>query len=104
MNIVQPMKPYSFTNAFTREQAKFNKVFSSSRVRVERGIGVLKARYRLLLKRLNAEITNVSETIIACIVLHNFCILENGSYADDDGILAGLIRKVSQARNLRRQN
>ena len=59
---------------------------------------MLKARYRILLKRLDAEITNVSNTIIACIVLHNFCILEN------DGILAELIRKESQSRNLMRRN
>ena len=50
------IKPYSFTNALTCEQVKFIKVFPISRVTVERGIGVLKARYRILLKRLNAEI------------------------------------------------
>ena len=100
----QLIKPYLFRNGIDQEQSKFNKLFSGARVTVERAIGVLKARYRILLKRLDSDITNVSDVIIACVVLHNFCNLENDPYMDEDGVLMELIRKETEARNLRRQN
>ena len=60
------MKPP--TNAQTPAQIKFNKRLSGARVTVERASGILKARWRMLLKRLDSQITNVSDTIIACYV------------------------------------
>ena len=98
------MKPYPLTNALTPTQIKFNKKLSGARVNVERAFGILKARWRMLLKRLDSQITNVSDTIIACCVLHNFCQLQNEEYKDDDEVLQELIRKEMEANSTRRKN
>ena len=58
----------------------------------------------MLLKRLDLQITNVSDTIIACCVLHNFCQLQNDEYIDDDEVLQELIRKEREANRARRQS
>ena len=97
------MKPYPLTNALTPAQIKFNKKLSGARVTVERAFGILKARWRMLLKRLDSQITNVSDTIIACCVLHDFCQLQNDEYIDDDEVLQELICKEREANRARRQ-
>ena len=101
---VNLLKPYPFLNALTPEEKKFNVILSGARVTVERGIGILKARWRILLKRLDATIENVSDVIITCVVLHNFCQFENDEFSDDDGILDELIRRERRAKNMRRQH
>ena len=47
------IKPYNFIPALTRSEKLFNKKFCSARVTAERAIGILKARSRCLLKRLD---------------------------------------------------
>ena len=65
---------------------------------------MLKARYRILLKHLDSLITYVSDIIIACVVLHNICQMENDQYIDFDSILQELIREERVARNAKGQN
>ena len=96
----QVIKPYPYRNGLTREERKFNRLLSSTRVTVERAIGI-KARFRILLKRLDSDIINVSDVIIACVVLHNFCLLNNDTYSDNDGVLDLLISNERETRNLR---
>ena len=67
----------------------------------ERAFGFFKARWRCLLLRLDNQIENVSEVIISCFALHNFCQLENEEFLDQDGILDDLIRQERVARNRR---
>lgn len=98
------MKPYPQSVALTRDEVKFNKKLSGARVLVERAFGILKARYRILLKRLDSQITNVSDVIIACVVLHNFCQSQNDQYMDYDKILDELMSKERRAKLHRRQN
>ena len=47
------IKPYNFGPALTRSEKLFNKKLCSARVTVERAFGILKARWRCLLKRLD---------------------------------------------------
>ena len=77
----------------TQEGRIFNRKLSGARVSVEQAFGILKARYRILLKRLDLLITNVSDIIVTCVVLHNFCHSQNDEYVDYDHILDELIRK-----------
>ena len=98
------MKPYPYSNALSREQINFNKKLSAARVTIERAFGIVKARWRILLKRLDSQITNVSDTILACFILHNFCQMQNDQYVDHDHILNELVRKERDARNKRQQN
>ena len=72
------------------------KKLSSARVSSERAFGLLKARWRCLLKRLDNQIENISEAIISCFALHNFFQLENGEFIDQDGIFDDLIRQETE--------
>ena len=62
----------------------------------ERAFGLLKARWRCLLKRLDNQIENISEAIISCFALHNFFQLENEEFIDQDGIFDDLIRQETR--------
>ena len=67
------MKPYAYSPNLTRAEKKINKKLSSARVSSEIALDLLKARWRCLLKRLDNQIENISEVIISCFALHNFC-------------------------------
>ena len=49
------MRPFKSTGNLTREQKKFNRVLSKTRIVVEHCFGRLKGRWRCLLKRLDCE-------------------------------------------------
>ena len=42
---------------------------------IERAFGILKGRWRLLLKRIDVNLKNVPELVTTCLVLHNMCII-----------------------------
>ena len=50
---------------FDRAEKKINKKLSSARVSSEGAFGLLKARWRCFLKRLDNQIENISEVIIS---------------------------------------
>ena len=54
------IKPYPFTIRLNDGPKKFNKKLTSARVTVERPFGLLKGRWRCLLKRLDKKLSNVS--------------------------------------------
>ena len=54
------IKPYNFTIRLNDGPKKFNKKLTSARVTVERAFGLLKGRWRCLLKRLDNKLSNVS--------------------------------------------
>ena len=83
------MKPYP-NGILNRSQRRFNKTLSSARYTVERAFGVLKARWRILLKRLDNRFENIPEVIVSCCILHNFC-QEAGEEFDDEEILNRII-------------
>ena len=74
------IKPYNFGPALTRSEKLFSKKFCSARVTAERAFGILKARWRCLLKRLDNRIENVSAAVIACCVLQNICQMNRGDF------------------------
>ena len=76
------MKPYPEATNDPRE-IKFNKELSSARVSVECAFGVLKGRWRILQKRLDSDISFTNRIIMACAVLHNFCI-NSGDIWDEE--------------------
>ena len=61
--------------ALNRDQKKFNKELSKARIVSEHAFGLLKGRWRALLKRLDEDHWRTPNTIIACCVLHNICII-----------------------------
>ncbi len=84
------IKPFRDDGSLTRRQRNFNRVHSSIRSVVERGIGRLKGRFRCL-QFLDVKTPAKAKHVIAmCCVLHNFAIrkkdvTEDEAQDDNDG-------------------
>lgn len=75
------MVPFYDNGHLTNRQKRFNTCLSSSRVIVERAIGLLKGRWRYLLDKLPMTRTAlVPYYIVTCCVLHNICLLKNDDF------------------------
>lgn len=64
----------------THEQYQWNFLQSSTRMPVERAFGILKARWRILLKRNDMKLLNTMRVVATCLVLHNMCIVHKDSF------------------------
>lgn len=70
--------PYKDNGHLTERKKNYNYCLSSTRMVVERSIGLLKNRFRILLDRLPMRrIDLIPKYIMACCVLHNICIMTN---------------------------
>ncbi|CAL1682526.1 unnamed protein product [Lasius platythorax] len=70
--------PYKDNGQLTVRNKNYNYCLSSTRMVVERCIGLLKVRFRILLDKLPMKRTDlIPKYIMACCVLHNICILKN---------------------------
>lgn len=95
------VEPFSQDHRLDEAEQKFNKSLSSARVVVEQAFGLLKARWRCLLKRLDNKVENVSKIIITCCVLHNMCQRNEDAFADE-ALIQNVIdreRRQQQRRN-----
>ncbi|XP_068706592.1 putative nuclease HARBI1 [Montipora foliosa] len=81
-------KPYPEGTRHPSE-IEFNKQLSAARVKVEYAFGIVKGRWRILSFIEETSVARVSKIIVACAVLHNFCILHRDEWdfidAGDDG-------------------
>ena len=98
------VKPFSFTLNLTEREKLFNKHLSSARVIVEQAFGVLKGRFRILLKRMDIGLEYSVKTIIICCVLHNICQLRGDFYIDDDNVLDQVLRNERLMRRAQPAN
>ena len=76
------MKPYP-EGTRDPDEKKFNKQLSKARVKVECAFGILKSRWRVLLKRFDSGLEFAVKCAIACAVLHNICIRYGDEWEDD---------------------
>lgn len=76
------MTPYR--NPTTQAEKHFNKIQSKTRNPVERKYGVWKRRFPCLALTLRCQIPKTLIIIVACAVLHNFCIQHNVPDAPND--------------------
>lgn len=65
--------PFRDHGNLTREQKRFNKAHSSCRVVIERAFGLLKCRFRRLLRFEFRDFEVLVNSILAACVLHNIC-------------------------------
>ena len=89
------VKPYIKLNQnimLNHSQKKFGKALSSARVTIERAFGVLKERWRCLLKRLDNNLENIPDIILACCVLHNITQLKGDSFIDYDDVIPQVLQ------------
>ena len=98
------IKAYKFEPALTRSEKRFNKKLCSARITVERAFGILKARWRCLLKTLDNRIENVSAFVIACYVLYNICQMNKDDYVGEDGILEAILALERERQDRRGQS
>jgi len=77
------LRPFKDNGALDQHQRHYNKELSKARVVVEHAFGHTKNRWRILQKRLDDQSDRVPDTIIACCVLHNICMLRGDLYDDD---------------------
>lgn len=74
------MKAFPDTGHLTPQQRYYNYRLSKARVVVEHAYGRLKGRWRCLMKRLDIDVMDVPELVLACCVLHNVCIMHGEDY------------------------
>ena len=78
------LKPYIFNPTLTAHMKNVSKSLYSARVIVESVFVILKVRCRDLLTMLFTNRENISNTIISCFALHNFCYINGDEYLVDD--------------------
>ena len=66
------------------DEIRFNQELSSARVQVECAFGILKSRWRILMGMEESKVQLISKIILACAVLHNFCILHGDEWEEND--------------------
>ncbi|XP_067633742.1 putative nuclease HARBI1 [Eurosta solidaginis] len=85
-----PLEPWLLTpvaNPSTTKERKFNKIHASGRNCIERGFGVVKSRFRCLLKHrvLHYSHETAAAIITSCVILHN--IMAKAGMAEDVDIV-----------------
>ena len=78
------MKPFSNRGRLSPQKRRFNEKLSAMRSVIERAFGLLKGRWRLLLKKIEQSHTSVPRSVTAAFVLHNFCVMQGDSFDDDN--------------------
>lgn len=79
------MKPYRDNGHLTRKQINFNRILSSTRVKIEQAFGLLIGKFRRLKYLHMSDLVGMKYVIMAAFVLHNIIILnENDVHEDDD--------------------
>ena len=81
----------------------FNKTLLSIQVTVERGFGIPKT-YCCLLKKLNAELDNISVIVVICVVFHNLSQMNGDNCLDQDDILQNILRLERELHQRRQGN
>ncbi|KAB0790410.1 hypothetical protein PPYR_15221, partial [Photinus pyralis] len=75
------MVPYKDNGHLTERQHNYNKCHSSTRMAVERAIGLLKGRMRRLLDNLPMTRGDlIPKYIVACCIIHNICLLRQDQF------------------------
>lgn len=66
-----------------RAKAHWNFIQSSTRMAVERVFGILKGRWRILLKRIDMPLRHIPSLVSTCICLYNLCIIHKDMFDNE---------------------
>nr|XP_047129487.1 uncharacterized protein LOC124809436 [Hydra vulgaris] len=80
------LKPYLENLELSEIQKNFNKILCGARRVVENAFGRVKARFRVICKRMECDINLATRIVNACVTLHNIC-----EYYDDIIIIEWLM-------------
>lgn len=84
-----PMRPWFYSpfkgekEGLSRAKGHWNFIQSSTRMAIERAFGILKGRWRILLKRIDMPLRHVPNVVTTCICLHNLCIIHKDKFDDE---------------------
>ena len=78
------IRPFKDNGGLTRDKRNFNREVSKARIVSEHAFGMTKGRWRVLLKHLDEDSDRIPDTIIACCMLHNICVLRGDELDIDD--------------------
>ncbi|KAK4886311.1 hypothetical protein RN001_002582 [Aquatica leii] len=81
--------PYRDYGNLSPEQTIFNMKFSRARVKIENAFGLLKQRFRQLIRTDFDTVDMTSKFIVSCCVLHNMCIDEGDDWVEEEQESAG---------------
>lgn len=74
INLITPYKDYG---NMSQAERTFNTAFCKARVKIENTFGILKSRFRQLMRLEMWSVLKLSQFILACCVLHNLCMKNN---------------------------
>lgn len=80
------MKPFPHRSAMGDEKI-FNYRLSRARRIVENAFGLLCAKFRVLLKTLELDVSNAMQVVRACLALHNFLLTRKDQFYSPSGFL-----------------
>jgi hypothetical protein len=81
-----PMRPWFYSpfkgekEGMSRAKAHWNFIQSSTCMAMERTFGILKGRWRILLKQIDMPLKHIPDLVTACICLHNLCIIYGNNF------------------------
>ena len=99
LNLPWLIKPYPHNRPLTASQTNYNRKVSAARSAVVRGFGLLKARWRVLLKRLDNKFHNAGTITVVWCVLHNYCQSCDDLYDDEEFLEEVIQRERRYAAN-----
>lgn len=68
------LTPYRNYENLSRQKQKYNDKFCATRVVIESAFGILKGRFRQLLRVELQDVDRITKLIMSCCVLHNICL------------------------------
>lgn len=80
------MKPFPHRSALGDEKI-FNYRLSRARRIVENSFGLLCAKFRVLLRTLELDVSNAMQVVRACLALHNFLVTRNDKFYSPPGFI-----------------
>lgn len=79
--LITPFKDYG---NLTAKQVKFNLAHCQTRVRIENTFGILKQRFRQLMRLDFFHVERMSKFVLACCTLHNLCIKLDDQWQEEE--------------------